>query len=48
MFDLFYKKNKNEKLFAYLEDSGFKCTQNYIPLFSKFFHHAYFIKVIFG
>ena len=37
MFDLFYKKNKNEKLFAYLEDSGFKCTQNYIPLFSKFF-----------
>ena len=37
MFDLFYKKNNNEKLFAYLEKSGFKYTQNYIPLFSTFF-----------
>ena len=37
MFDLFYKKNNNEKLFAYLENSGFKYTQNYIPLFSIFF-----------
>ena len=37
MFDLFYKKNNNEKLFSYLEKYGFKYTQNYIPLFSIFF-----------
>ena len=37
MFQLFYKKNNNTKLFKYLEENGLKTPQNYIPLFSKFF-----------
>ena len=37
MFGLYYKKNNNTELFKYLEENGFKSTQNYIPLFSQFF-----------
>ena len=38
MFDLFYKKNNNSSLFSYLEKNGFSATQNYNPLYSRFFN----------
>ena len=37
MFELFYKKNDNSKLFKYLGENGFDKIQNYVPLFSMFF-----------
>ena len=37
MFDLFYKKNNNTELLKYLGANGFLNTQNYVPLYSKFF-----------
>ena len=38
MFEIFYKKNDNNKLFKYLEKSDFTNIQNYNPLYSRFFH----------
>jgi hypothetical protein len=35
--DIFYKKNKNDNVFNYLEQYGYKNTQNYIPIYEKFF-----------
>jgi tRNA A-37 threonylcarbamoyl transferase component Bud32 len=37
MFELFYKKNNNSKLFSYLEKNGFSDVQNYVPTYSLFF-----------
>jgi hypothetical protein len=37
MFEIFYKKNDNNKLFKYLEKSDFTNIQNYNPLYSRFF-----------
>ena len=37
MFDLFYKKNDNSRLFSYLEKNGFSVMQNYVPTYSLFF-----------
>jgi len=37
MFNLSYKKNNNSQLFKCLEENGFSQTQNYVPLYQKFF-----------
>ena len=40
MFDIYYKKNDNSKLFEYLADSSnnkVKNIKNYIPIYSRFF-----------
>ena len=40
MFEIFYKKNDNNKLFKYLEKSDFTNIQNYNPLYSRFLNHS--------
>jgi hypothetical protein len=35
--DIYYKKNKNDKVFNFLNNNGFENTQNYIPIYNKFF-----------
>tara|TARA_A100001015_G_scaffold318771_1_gene439644 strand:- start:1218 stop:2948 length:1731 start_codon:yes stop_codon:yes gene_type:complete len=37
MFDIYYKKNNNKKLFEYLEKNGFSNIQNYIPIYQLYF-----------
>lgn len=37
MFDLFYKKNRNDQLFSYLEENGFSNIQNFVPIYQNFF-----------
>ena len=37
MFNIYYRKNKNGELFKGLEKNGIYNTQNYVPLYKKYF-----------